>query len=253
MNEIQMTFYSTHGLSDGSLWSGFLDEIEKLIDAKLTHLDINDPIRKKVTDLNAASAYILSISERERSRRLFGKFGKSKVEISIALFKETNSFPNSISLHFPENFGAEDHRKSSLYDIFVAGIRYLSPFYSICDLIGTIAGKRKSSGYAVDLQAELIGVFWFTYFGDRYVQFFEKARFEGLPCTSIAGIEGVILKLGNSPHAVDVARQEVEARLGPKSFVDPSLGFDKPIGKHALRFDALSKSDDYDYGDSAQN
>lgn len=48
-----------------------------------------------------------------------------------------------------------------------------------------------------------------------------------------------MVELGESPFTVNIARDEVEASLGRQSFVDPALGFDKPVGKNALRFDQL--------------
>jgi len=47
------------------------------------------------------------------------------------------------------------------------------------------------------------------------------------------------MELGESPFAVAVDRNQVEALLGKESFVEPSLGYDKPVGKNALRFDQL--------------
>jgi len=240
MNEIQMTFYSLLNLFDRGLWVKLISELERIFRHKLSHLDVNDPMRKKVSDLETASDYICSIGEQESSRKIFGKFGKSKIEISISIFREATLFPNSLSIHFPEKVASNQEGLFMLRNAFDESNRCLKPFYSICDSMDTIAAKRKSTGYAVDLQAELIGAFWLTYFNKAYVDYFEESKFQEIPSRQIEGLDGSIVELGESPFSVNVARDHVEALLGKESFVDPSLGFDKPIGKNALRFDQLS-------------
>lgn len=240
MNEIQMTFYSLLNLFDRIFWVKFLGELESIIGQKLSHLDVNDPMRKKVSDLETASDYICSIGEMESSRKTFGRFGKSKIEISISIFKDTTLFANCLSIHFPEEVASGQEGLLMLRNAFEDGNRYLKPFYSICDSMDTIAAKRKATGYAVDLQSELIGVFWLTYFNKAYVDYFDESKFQKIPSRPVKGLDGNMLELGESPFTVTVAREQVEALLGNESFVDPSLGYDKPIGKHALSFDQLS-------------
>ncbi|GGP72654.1 hypothetical protein GCM10009347_41640 [Shewanella algicola] len=239
MNEIQMTFYSLLNLFDRSLWVKLLSELERLFGQKLSHLDVNDPLRKKVSDLETAADYICSIGKEESSRRLFGKFGKSKIELSISIFKEAAPFPNSLSIYFPEKVIGDKEGLCMLRNAFEESNRCLKSFYSICDSMDTIASKRKATGYAVDLQAELIGVFWLTYFGKAYVDYFEESKFLDIPSRRIEGLDGSMMDLGESPISIAVARYQVEALLGKESFVDPSLGYDKPVGKNALRFDQL--------------
>jgi len=172
MNEIQMTFYSLLNLFDRSLLVKLLSELEKVLGQKLSHLDVNDPMRKKVSDLETAADYICAIGEEESSRRVFGKFGKSKIELSISVFKEATHFPNSLSINFPEKVTGGNEGLSMLRNAFEESNRCLKPFYSICDSMDTIASKRKATGYAVDLQAELVGAFWLTYFNKVYVEYF---------------------------------------------------------------------------------
>lgn len=239
MNEIQMTFYSLLNLFDRSLWIKLFIELERVFDQKLTHLDVNDPMRKKVTDLEAAADYICAIGEEESSRKVFGKFGKSKIELSISIFKEATLFPNSLSIYFPEKVSVDQEGLCILRNAFEEGNRSLKPFYSICDSMDTIASKRKATGYAVDLQAELIGTFWLTYFNKAYVDYFGESKFQEVPSRQIEELDGSMVDLGESPLAVTLPRNQIEELLGKESFVDPSLGYDKPVGKNALRFDQL--------------
>jgi len=239
MNEIQMTFCSLLNLFDRTVWGKLISELERIFGHRLSHLDVNDPIRNKVSDLETASAYICSIGEREASRIIFGKFGKSRIEISISLFRNTTSLPNSLSIYFPEKVTSNQEGLFMLRNAFKESNRCLKPFYSFCDSMDIIATKRKSTGYAVDLQAELVGVFWLTYFNKQYVDYFGACKFQKIPSCQIEGLDGIMVDLGESPFSVNVAREYVENLLGKESFVEPSLGFDKPIGKTALRFEQL--------------
>ena len=240
MKEIQMTFYSLLNQFDRSLWVKLFSELERVFGQKLSHLDVNDPMRRKESDLEVAGDYICAIGEEESSRRVFGKFGKSKIEFSISIFTEASHFPNSLSIYFPEEITADQEGLSMLRNAFIESNRCLKPFYSICDSMDTIASKRKATGYAVDLQAELIGAFWMTYFNKAYVNFFEESKFQEVPSSQIEGLEGILLDLGESPFSVTVARNKVEALLGKESFVDPLLGYNKEVGKNVIRFDQLS-------------
>jgi len=240
MNEIQMTLYSLLNPFDRTLWVKLFNELEILFGQKLSHLDINDPMRKKVSDLEIAADYICAIGEVESSRKVFGKFGKSKIELSISIFREATLFPNSLSIHFPEDVTDDQEGLFMLRNAFEESNRCLKPFYSICDSMNMIARKRKVTGYAVDLQAELIGVFWLTYFNKAYINYFKESKFQELPIRQIEGLGGRMVELGESPFSVIVTRNQIEALLGKESFVDPLLSYDKPVGKNALRYDQLN-------------
>ena len=239
MNEIRMSFYSLSNLFDSNLWVNLFSELERIFDQQLSHLDDDDPIRKKVSDLETAAEFICLIGEQESSRKIFGKFGKSKIEISFSIYKETTRFTNSLNIYFPENVAGNQEGLSMLKSAFEECNRCLKPFYSICDSMDTVATKKKATRSAVNLQAELIGIFWLSYFSKAYVDYFGHPKFQTIPGRQIEGLDGRMVELGESPFAVNVARDHVEALLGKESFVDPSLGFDKPSGKNALMYDQL--------------
>ena len=235
MNQIQIMLCSLVNLFDQTTWKEYFENLEQLIGSKLSHLDINDPIRKKVSNLENAAAFVCNISETENSRTLFAKFGKSKVEMTIILYRDTEHFANNVSIYFPEKYLSEDEsRIQVINDVFMLSTENIKPFYAIGDSVQAISEKRKASGFAVDLQAELIGVFWLTYLNKRYVEFFGECKFNQLPYQNVTG--GFLIKLGASPFSIEMGREDVEALLGRESFVDPELLFDKPIGKSALRF-----------------
>jgi hypothetical protein len=241
MNEIQLSFYTLQDLFSRDLWLRFFTGLERLLGAKLSHLDTNDPMRKKVTILEDAADYVCLIQEHEGSRRLFGKFGKSGVEIGIYLVRDVSFVPNSISLYFPEKTINLSGGVVLLYDVFVEGARFLQPFYSLCDLRSMVARKKKSSGFAVDLQAELIGIFWLTYFNKSYVEFFGQSTINKLACEKATLQDGVLIRLGPSPFSVELTREHAENLLGKASFVEPEINFEKSIGRNALTFNSMLK------------
>jgi len=170
---------------------------------------------------------------------LFGKFGKSKIQTSISLYKDYKLFPNNVSLYFPERYVGNSDGTKLLNDIFLLSNKHFGPFYSLCDFMSVIKKKKKLTGFSVDLQAELIGMFWLTYLNKSYVDYFGKDRFELLPCKYIDGLDGVFVNLGKSPLNVDISREKIEYLLGKESFVDPLLNFDKPVGRNALMFNQM--------------
>ena len=240
MSDVQLTFYSLSDLFDQCKWIDFFSDLEKIIHCKLSHLDTADPIRRKVDDLSETADFICLIGERETSRRLFGKFGKSKISIAISIYKDVSGFPNRISLGFPEKILSENEGAKTLHRVFVMANHYFKPFYSIGDIASVITSKRKITGFAVNLQAELIGIFWLTYLNRSYVDFFGKEKFNNLHCECLSEEGGLLVKLGDSPFSLDVSRDEMENYLGRASFVEPLLNMDKEIGKNALLYKQIT-------------
>lgn len=242
MNEIQISFYTLENLFNEGLWLKFFSELEKFLNVELSHLDTNDPIRRKVVSLDDAATYVCSIGGQEESRMIFGKFGKSKIGIEISLCRDVSFFPNSVSLYFPEKIIDTDKGRVLLNDVFMEGNRCFKPFYSLCDSMSMITRKKKTSGFSVDLRTELIGVFWLTYFSKCYVEFFGQSKIDGLVCEKTVLPEGLAIKIGESPFLVFLTREEAEIQLGKESFVQPELAFEKPIGKNALSFNQIKRT-----------
>ena len=115
----------------------------------------------------------------------------------------------------------------------------MQPFYSISDDIIYI--KSKSRETAVNIERELLCVFWLTHFNNQYTDFFGRQKFDELAGVGFASRNGVTLKLGNSPAEVPHERRVTcEHLLGYSSFVDPRDHSLKSPGRYALTFTELA-------------
>jgi hypothetical protein len=236
-DKIRMGFFTLKELFDGKQWLEILRGAEAMWGARLARLDVNDPVRRKVDRLEEAAEYVCQFGEKEDSRWLHGKFDVSKVEISISLFRRTSRFPNGLDFYFPTKMA--DAEAGRLWEVFSEVVRLLEPFYAFCDLQSVIAGKRKAMRNSVNLEAELFGVFWFTHFNRKWVDFIGATRFDALSCEKTVGPGGATLRLGASLTGLGSEREASETLLGNRFFVDPELRVDKRPGENALTFSQL--------------
>jgi hypothetical protein len=99
--------------------------------------------------------------------------------------------------------------------------------------------QQKSSG-SVDIQAELLGVFWLTYLNAAYVTFFGDDKFNGVPGVRRGGDGCITIVSGDSPKSVtSELRERVAATLGKQSLVNPTDILGKQRGRFALTFQQL--------------
>ena len=171
---------------------------------------------------------------------MFGRFKTLGVDLSIDRFRSPQQFANALSWFLPLSFTDNAEDRQRLKALFDLGNRAFKPFYAYGDDVAQIASKKKSSG-SVDIQSELPGVFWLTYFNAAYVAFFGDEKFNGLP-----GVErrngSITIVLGESPRSVaNDLREQVAVALGKKSFVDRADVLGKPLGRFALTFQQLSR------------
>ena len=162
--------------------------------------------------------------------------------MSLSLYKDISAFPNRVSFYFSEKW-FQKNDSSAVLEVFNLGNKYLKPFYSYADESKNISIKRKSTGMTVDLETELLGVFWLTYFNQKYVEYFGKKKLdilEGLDI-SLCIDSGVTCRVGDLPTSAEnvALRKVAENVLGVDTFVNPELGFDKPRGPQALTYDQL--------------
>ena len=119
----------------------------------------------------------------------------------------------------------------------------LHTFYSYGDIATQLSLKKKSTG-AVDIQAELLGVFWLTYFNDAYVKFFSAERFRDLDGIVSHVGNGMTVELGKRPNELsEDKRKNAALVLGKDSFVDVADLAGKRPGKFALTFQQLMAAD----------
>ena len=238
MSEVWIDHTSIAQWLDPNCWSNYFTRVETILGAKLTHLDENDPVRRRVRSLADAGTYVCAFGPHETSRWLFGRMQSVGIELSVLLRRD--NLLNSLTWQVPMSFLQRDPSCSCLRQLFDLGNETLRPFYSLGDELSRITAKKKKSG-SVDLAAELLGVFWLTYFNAAYVTFFGKSKFEALPGATLNKDGSARLALADCPMLVpDGLREQVAHTLGRLTFVDPDDDrLIKLRGQHALTFDDL--------------
>ncbi|MES2951501.1 MAG: hypothetical protein V4858_23465 [Pseudomonadota bacterium] len=239
MPDFLINHLSIESWRDSDRWATYFAQTQEILGAQLTHLDISDPVRKKVTSLGVAGEYISSFKTREDSRWLFGKFETIGVEISIQHYRQLGHWPNSLTWHIPSSFIETPKNCERLKALFDLGNQAFKPFYAYADEAPRISSKKKTSG-AVDIRAELLGVFWMTYFNAAYVDFFGASKFKTISAAEYDANGGVTILLADSPVTVpDALRENLAAMLGERSFVDVKDLLGKQPGHFALTFQQL--------------
>lgn len=240
--EIWISHDSIERWSSPENWSAFFERAEGLLTAPLTHLDVNDPVRRKVPSLQEAGQFICAFGPNEEGRWLFGQFKSIGVTFSIQYYRTLDRWHNMFDWHIPLQFCQSPGRWKIIKRLFLLGNDCLKPFYSYADTRDTIAAlaiKKRISG-AIDIQAELPGVFWLTYFNAAYVEFFGRERFARLPRVEIAANGGIAVQLAEMPDSLSQEdRDQAVAQLGRTSFVDVCDPGVKPRGQFALTFEQL--------------
>ncbi len=100
MNEIWIVCYSVRDWTSGVVWEGFLEEVQGVLGVRLSHLDVNDPVKKKVIQGRSGS-YIASLKSDYDDRWVFGIFGDTGIAMEVCIQRSMKSFPNTMRLSIP--------------------------------------------------------------------------------------------------------------------------------------------------------
>jgi hypothetical protein len=239
MDELWLATYSVEPWNDAGKWTTYLERAESILGSRIARLDTHDPAVREVTSLTDSGRYVVEFGATESSRRLFGKLEKSRISFAISHFKTPDPFANALNWFFPGNYFASAANLRRYAELFDLGNAFWSPFYSYGDSVARIRRKKKPSG-AVDLRAELPGVFWKTYLNPTYVRSFGKDKFENLPGATWGDGGSVTFTLAETPELVDDRKcEEIIQHLGKQSFVDPEDPRGKQPGKYVVPFSQL--------------
>jgi hypothetical protein len=236
--ELWIAHYSIQPWLEPNRWNEYFKQVENTLGVKLTHLDVNDPVKRKVRSIEEASEFICAFRPREDSRWLFGKC-EGGICFSIQHYRQLKHFPNTLKWYIPITFLQQSESPHALKMLFNLGNQFSNPFYAYGDDLSKILVKRKKSG-SVNIQAELLGVFWMTYFNSAYVSYFGRDRLESLPGVEFGANGGATVVLGKTPSDVSLElRNQLVAVLGEQSFVNPNDILGKLPGRYALTFAQL--------------
>ena len=244
MNDIWITHYSLCPWTSAKAWDDYFQAVETALGDRLLKLDDTDPVRRKADTKKGEGSFVIQLGENEASRWLRGRFEKTKIEIEIQHYKTgRDSFgrprENRLSFYVPQKV-ASGPDVQRLIELFAIGNEKLGAFYAFADLKEVICAKKPSTP-SLDLSLELLGIFWLTYFGVRYCDFFTRSRLQNLREGIPGPTDGITLQLANSPEQVGLEhRSFIEAKLGELSFA--GYGKFKTPGRHALTLEDLKSA-----------
>jgi len=241
-SKLWISHLSVRRWTDHAAWDDYLRAVQAVLGDRLVKLDVNDPARRKANVASGEGQFVTQFGEREDSRWLWGKFEKTKIEFEINHYKAgTDSFgrlrENEITFYVPERmtFGPDARR---LVELFRLGNERLEAFYAYADFKDVICGKKPSTP-SLDISRELLGVFWLTFFGPRYCDFFGREQLLRLGQASEGPGNGITLQLAETAAQVlGDDRVGIEQKIAPESFA--GTGKAKASGQHALTLAQLS-------------
>jgi len=236
MDELLIKIYSV-SISvwrNPEVWDSYLSDLEMLIPDTLAKLDENDPIRRKADVRKGEGNYITDFAPRESAREILGIFSKSKVTFNARVSAQLDGWGNRFNLYLPGGW-VDSVTPEQIMHIFSSSCRNLDAFYAICDSTSLINGQKPSTpGKPLNYSTELSGVNWLTYFGDAYVDFFGKEKFDR-QIDQFDGSGGVTIRLAEGFSDVsDEMRRRREEQLGALTF--SSFGSNKTDGEHAMLY-----------------
>jgi len=243
MNQIWMKHYSVCPWSDLAMWSSYLARAQEVLGEPLKRLDENDPARRKATSCDEDARFICNFSPKKQSRWIFGRVGKPSISLLIRHHQDGGGWDNEVGWSVPAKKLESPGGLAMIESLFAFGNEMLNPYYSYAERMDVMARMTEQRGNkgAVDSEQELLGVFWLTFFSNRYVEYFGRERFDGLPMATRHSPRGVTLKATESPFDnSEHERETTMSALGRKSFVDVSSEEYKTKGKYALTFEQLS-------------
>lgn len=219
--QIWISHFSVASWTVAEAWDIYFRTAERILDDRLTKLDHRDPVRRTADTQNHEGKFVVEFEKNHSSRWVAGKFERSKIWFSVNFYTGTTDqyareTYNHLTIRIPQKTDS-----SKIYNLFEFGNSHLKAFYSYSDLQPVITEKgklhqRSTSGF--DIERELVGVFWLTYFGPAYSDFFGRERMLGLRGAIIGSNGDASICLGKAPSFLTSEREQAEQHLGARSF-----------------------------------
>ncbi len=236
---LRVNFFSVANWNHVALWEDVFSKVESILGSRLTYLDRNDPLRRKVVpdSLKQQAEYACGFTPDDGTVHLFGKFERAGIRLALVHHNVPCMFIQSLSFVLPDEYAEADLQ--STVRLFQLGTRLLAPFYAYADYDYWVASRYPGSG-RVNYETELRGIAWLTYLSRAYVQFFGEDVIKATRGVKRDRRRGATIKLADSPSELDLKdKLAVQEALGRDSFFNPRAKKPKAPGIHALSFDTL--------------
>lgn len=223
MDKVVVFVDSMHRWTDPDRWVNLLGRLEEALGAPLTHLDDNDPVRKKVYSLSEAAERVTRFREREDCRWLFGRYASIRGTVSIQHQRVMGRMSNKMHIYLPIAYCRSDSGIEALRQVFLSCVDCLNPFYGLADLHTTFASVARLDGWPVNTEKELLGVFWHTYISNQYLRYLRTDRMSELPGTIEERGSGFVIRLADRPEDSTLEKRSLAVDvLGADSFASPT-------------------------------
>lgn len=227
------------------MWSEVFEIVEQTLGARLTHLDENDPLRRKPSSLHDAGKFVCDYRPKETSRWIFGRFQDRRLEFAIMMHRgDSRWWYNTLRLYGPADSRKTPIDWNAVRQVFATMCVRLQAFYAWADVQPThvVHPDKVYNMLPLGLESELDGIYWLTYLNSAYVEFFGQGRVNSMPYTKPLPGGGALLELADNPLQVpDDTRENVMIALGRQSFYDNHDYSYKPPGQFALTRDQLER------------
>lgn len=175
-NEVWLSHSSVEPWTDPQLWSAYLDAAQSIFNAEITHLDDDDPVRRRITNTKDARDFITKFKPDYNyiSRTIFGEIRHIKVRFNIWYWKDNPLSANMIDWHAPAGWFQDKERLKQIRQLFDLGNKLLGTFFGYVDTCaGQKANARKfrDDNILMSHEQELGSILWLNYFNQKYVVF----------------------------------------------------------------------------------
>jgi hypothetical protein len=226
MKYVEITLFTTKPIRDMETGSRYFTMLEQR-GFRLEKIGQSEPVRQPYSfnlgidewTHEEPGCYVEDVGMIGKAGGIIGKSSKPRFFVQTQWWECPGQVsPNWISLNIADNFA--DKNQETIVALFKDSVDILRADYGFIGHQDTVYRQHVTG----TLKTRLPGVFWFNYFGPKYVEFFTENKIKAFPWLSIEQLNGgLITSLSDSPKKLldteDIEKVAKE-HLGSESFGD---------------------------------